>query len=139
MHLVFSDIRSDRLSAAMHLQSGAVHSACACVRSHVGLSLEECLLLDQCGESSNQGGSRLRNCSVFAVEYKSEITVSPENRAAQYFTHWMNKCYTTWSNICGHQHSFHPLLDGLLLSSSDMLTKQSSRASSRVGTKLGSG
>lgn len=63
------DIHSDRLSTTRHLHIWTVHFVCVCVLSHVGLSLEVCLLLGQCGVSSNQDGWRLQNYFVFAGRY----------------------------------------------------------------------
>lgn len=51
----YCHIHLDPLSKARHLHIVFVHSACVCELSHVVRSLEECLLLGQCGASVNQG------------------------------------------------------------------------------------
>ncbi len=56
VHLDMRDVRLDLLSIARHPHIWAVHFACVCVRSHVGVSPEECLWLGQCGGSLSQGG-----------------------------------------------------------------------------------
>lgn len=61
----------DPLSTARRLHIGVARSACVCVRSHVGPSPGECLLLVQCGVFLNQGEWQLWSYSVFAVKEKT--------------------------------------------------------------------
>lgn len=53
-----SDIHLGHLLTTRHLHVWPVHFVCASARSRVGLLLEECLLLGQCGVSLIQDGSQ---------------------------------------------------------------------------------
>lgn len=58
VYLVKSGVHLDLLLTTRHLHVWPVHFVCVAVLSHVGLLVEECLLLGQCGVSSIQDVSQ---------------------------------------------------------------------------------